>query len=267
LITSLGAIAGQALAQAQAATVWGLTSRGVFLHLSTNWVIFLSYEPFRGPLTLNSPFHLSLSQSLRPGLKVKVSSNVLSFDALGVNVDITGAPPWSAPAREASSPTSFAGRRERLEYIYQNVLAARREIISRDHLSDLTTAPSLGISNISAELEKHLGLGPGLTPDGDDLVLGYLLAINRWGDLLCPCLDVPEINRTLRQTAYTRTNTLSANLIECASLGQADERLLLALDGILTGIPDPDACVAHLLSWGHTSGANALAGMKRAIIS
>jgi hypothetical protein len=127
----------------------------------------------------------------------------------------------------------------------------------------ITASPD--ISRIIATLETYLGLGEGLTPAGDDLVLGYLLAINRWGDLLYLDLDISRINQAIRQAAYQKTNTLSANLIECASLGQADERLVLALDGILSGEPDPDTCIAHLLSWGHSSGANALTGMSAAI--
>jgi hypothetical protein len=266
-ISSIGAIARQALAQAQAATVWGVTSRGIFLHLSSGWVIFLSFEPFRGPLTLNSFLHPHLFQSVTPGLTVSVSCNTLIFDALGVEVDLAGAVLWSPPAREPAAPANFAGRRDRLDSVCQKVLAERGDTISDAFLSEFTTAPGKDIHNARAAIENSLGLGPGLTPAGDDLALGYLLAINRWGDLLCPDLDLAEINRTLRQAAYHRTSTLSANLIECATLAQADERLVLALDGILTGAPDPAACVAHLLSWGHTSGAHALAGMRRAIFS
>jgi hypothetical protein len=266
-ISSIGAIARQALAQAQAATVWGVTSRGIFLHLSSDWVIFLSFEPFRGPLTLNSFLHPHLFQSLKPGLTVNLASNTLQFDNLGIEVDLAGAVLWSPPARADASPVSLAGRRDRLESVFKKVLAERGDTISDAFLSDFTTAPGKDIHITNAAIENSLGLGPGLTPACDDLALGYLLAINRWGDLLCPDLDLAEINRTLRQAAYRKTCTLSANLIECATLAQADERLVLALDGILTGAPDPAACVAHLLSWGHTSGAHALAGMRQAILS
>jgi hypothetical protein len=57
------------------------------------------------------------------------------------------------------------------------------------------------------------------------------------------------------------TATLSANLIECASLGQADERLTGALDGLLSGAVDPDRIAASLAGWGSSSGAGVLAGM------
>ena len=264
-ITSLGAIARRALAQAQQATVWGVTSHGIFLHLSSDWVVFLSFEQFRGPLTLNSNLSPRLFQNLKPGSTVKTCSNMLNFDSLGIEVNTDSAQVWSASPRQAASPADLAGRFNRLAYIHQEVLAARQDSISSDLISDSTIALSPAIPVTRAALEKCLGLGEGLTPAGDDLVLGYLLAINRWGDLLCPDQDGPEINQTIRQAAHRKTNTLSANLIECASLGQADERLIQALDGIMTGEPDPDTCVTLLLSWGHTSGTYVLAGMAGAM--
>jgi hypothetical protein len=116
-----------------------------------------------------------------------------------------------------------------------------------------------------AALIPNLGLGGGLTPAGDDLALGFLLAANRWGKLLRPSLDLPAINQALVQAAYARTSTLSANLIECAASGQADERLILALDGIITGFPGLEACISYLSAWGNSSGGYALQGMALAI--
>jgi hypothetical protein len=264
-ITCLGAIARWALAQAQQAAVWGVTSHGIFLHLSSDWVIFLSFDQYRGPLTLNSNLSPRLFQNLKPGSTVITSSNTLKFDPLGIEVNTDRAQVWSASARQAASPADLAGRFNRLAYIHQEVLAARQDSISSDLISDSTIALSPAIPVTRAALEKCLGLGEGLTPAGDDLVLGYLLAINRWGDLLCPDQDGREINQTIRQAAHCKTNALSANLIECASLGQADERLIQALDGIMTGEPDPHTCVTLLLSWGHTSGMYVLAGMAGAM--
>ena len=245
--------------------MWGMTSQGIFLHLSAGWVIFLSFDPFKGPLTLNSTLSPGLFKDLRPGLSVGINSNRLSFVTLGLEVELNQAEIWSAPSRTALSPADLAGCFNRLEQLNQKVLAVRPNVPYRDFFSDSLSAAGLDPLKVSVLLEKNLGLGEGLTPSGDDLALGYLLALNRWGDLLYPDLDVREINRSLRQAACHRTHTLSANLIECASLGQADERLLLALDSILTGEPDLDASAAALLSWGHTSGASALAGMTAAI--
>jgi hypothetical protein len=114
---------------------------------------------------------------------------------------------------------------------------------------------------VIAALVADLGRGPGLTPAGDDLALGFLLALNRWGDLLRPDLPIEPINKALVGAARQRTTTLSASLIECAARGLADERLVAALDGLVTGNLAEDRIVEYLQSWGHTSGAAVMQGM------
>jgi hypothetical protein len=59
---------------------------------------------------------------------------------------------------------------------------------------------------------------------------------------------------------------LSANLIECAAQGQANERLILSLDGMITGVPDAERCAGLLAGWGNTSGLDALVGMGVVIV-
>ncbi len=263
-ITTLGSLASQALSTDQDAVVWGSTSRGIFLHLASGWIVFLSFERFRGPLTLNGDPNPSLFQAIGPGLPVQIHSKTLHFGSLRIEIATHNAQIWSAPPRSATSLNSPAARLERIEYIHRNVNKVLADSPSAGLLPEALPA-SLDSASIIGQIEKSLGLGAGLTPAGDDLALGFLLALNRWGDLLCPDLDLPEINQKICQAARRKTNTLSANLIECASLGQADERLIYALDGILSGSPDPDTCVSHLSSWGHTSGACAFAGMALAI--
>jgi hypothetical protein len=46
--------------------------------------------------------------------------------------------------------------------------------------------------------------------------------------------------------------------------GEADERLLRAAESLASGQPPPAPSLATLLTWGSTSGANALLGMALA---
>jgi hypothetical protein len=114
---------------------------------------------------------------------------------------------------------------------------------------------------IVAALRAFLGLGAGLTPSGDDLITGFLLTANRWGERLVPTFDLAALNQEILAPARKATNSLSASLIQCAAQGQADERLILALDGIIAGAPDASACVTALAGWGSSSGFDALVGM------
>ena len=106
-----------------------------------------------------------------------------------------------------------------------------------------------------------LGRGSGLTPSGDDCVLGLLLMLNRWQ----LDSDWHNLNQAVINTAYHKTTTISANLIECATAGQADERLLNVVDGIAVSSTSIDDCVECVLSWGNSSGIDALVGMVMAL--
>jgi hypothetical protein len=137
-------------------------------------------------------------------------------------------------------------------------------------VSDILAALRLALdgqeaARIAAAIQPLLGMGAGLTPSGDDLALGLLLALNRWGQTLAPGLDLKLLNREIVRGAYERTTMLSANLIDCASRGQADERLIVGLDGILSGEYDPGMCASSLAGWGNNSGVDALVGMGLAM--
>jgi len=261
-ITNLGTIAQQILAQAQKGCVWGITSQGIYLHFQPGWVVFLSYEPYRGPLTLNICEETAPLYGLKPGLPVTVCNGNLDFDLPGLSICTEGATLWTVPPQVKVVSDCLAMHKLRLESIYQQI---RTNPNLPGWLLKLDVYNPREQSSIIFTLEGLMGLGPGLTPAGDDVVLGYLLALNRWGTLLNPDLELQEINPALRQAAYRKTSTLSANLIECATLGLADERLILALDGILTGEPDPDTCIACLSGWGNSSGVSALVGMALAL--
>jgi hypothetical protein len=96
--------------------------------------------------------------------------------------------------------------------------------------------------------------------------LGLLLALNRWAYRLDYDLEIEKFSQGIVHHARQKTTTISYNLLECASEGQADERLVKALDGLFTGQFCPDECAAQLLTWGSSSGCDALVGMALAIL-
>jgi len=68
----------------------------------------------------------------------------------------------------------------------------------------------------------------------------------------------PEITK---RSGEHQTTYLSSNLIECAILGQADQRLINASDGMMTAEKCDLAWLDGLLTWGSSSGLDAFAGM------
>jgi hypothetical protein len=117
-------------------------------------------------------------------------------------------------------------------------------------------------ARIASELESLLGWGPGLTPSGDDFIVGMLLALGRAqlrsvfsNELLEAAAGMIEAR------AGDKTTAISASLLACAAAGEGDERLLALVDYVQTGQPGEVAARSAASSWGSTSGWDALAGI------
>ena len=106
-------------------------------------------------------------------------------------------------------------------------------------------------------MSRMIGLGPGLTPSGDDVFCGVLIALGALG------LDAARASlwSWLRPQLSARTSALSAAHLGAAALGQGHS----ALHAILAcAAPDRFAVEASLLRLGqvgHCSGWDALAGV------
>ena len=281
-IATAGRVALEALAQARSAAVAGKTSRGVFLRLDHGWVIFVSYEAQRGPLTLNLRGAPGALPDLESGSIGVCSPERIFFPHPGLTLSLAQAEAWQAPAPAGEplppdlirSQLITMARLGSTSPVASGLAALLPAVVGMPELSPhqnadyspkiarLQTACRDGQAPAMAEaLGAFLGLGPGLTPSGDDLVSGFLLAANRWGRRLQPGLDFTRLNQGIVGGARRATSDISASLIACAAGGQADERLILALDGIVTAAPDANACFAALTGWGSSSGYDALVGM------
>ncbi|MBN1991165.1 MAG: DUF2877 domain-containing protein, partial [Anaerolineae bacterium] len=102
---------------------------------------------------------------------------------------------------------------------------------------------------------KLAGLGGGLTPAGDDFLMGVML----WAWLAHP--NPPLFCRTLLYPAFSRTTALSTAFLQAAARGECSvswHRLLAALSaGHQAHLA---AAVQEVLAHGATSGADTLAG-------
>lgn len=119
--------------------------------------------------------------------------------------------------------------------------------------SDVDGATRAGMSLI--------GLGPGLTPSGDDLLVGLTAALTAMGDP-----GARRLAGAWATEAVTRTTEVAAAFHRCAATGEYSERLHLLLDAILVGPPEEIAgAVAVAADWGATSGIDTLAGVVLAL--
>lgn len=283
-VHGIGLVAAQVLASGPALRVAGTTSRGVFLRTVGRWIVFLSFETHLSPLTVALGPGGEALKAVAPGDPVRCADGRIEFHDRKLYVSFSGLSPWVPPAPLHAS-TALSQQVARWRELAAEVSAARpaggrSTLLGQLHLLDAPMRKRAGgrevdnplsrlrramregdASGVASECTAFLGQGPGLTPSGDDLVVGILLALHRWPGAPWDPARRAGITEEIVPAAYSATSTLGANLIECASAGGADERLLQAVDHLWSGHPSRTTALEGLRDWGSTSGSDALAGM------
>jgi hypothetical protein len=112
--------------------------------------------------------------------------------------------------------------------------------------------------------EDLVGLGPGLTPSGDDVLAGLLLALRLLGGAIrggTRAVWLADwLSAAVTWDAADRTTSVSATLLHCAARGQAAGEVAAVLRG-LAGQEPARPVVTRLLAAGHTSGADLAWGL------
>jgi hypothetical protein len=281
---SIGYIAYQGLSQANSARVIGITLKGVFLLTPGKTVIFLSFDRYRSPLTITLFETVNELPNITEGMDLKLSIGKINFEEVNIEITYTTTAIWHPPPPlEASLPLSQC--LDRLTKIARGLVIENRELgfrellepilnlqclksLSQEHSALLSKLHLLqvylrrnDVDRTEEILNSLLGMGRGLTPSGDDLIVGLLLFLNRWGHVILPGFNINKLNQQIVAAAGQRTTTISENLISCAAQGSADERLLYVVDGIFTGECEMKDCVSLILELGNSSGIDSLVGM------
>ena len=106
------------------------------------------------------------------------------------------------------------------------------------------------------------GLGLGLTPSGDDFIIGVMHAL--WMTLDAD--RALSLCRKMLSVAAPRTNALSANYLETAARGEAAQAWhTIALAFAQNDTTNLNSAVEKLIELGHTSGQDALSGFLLAL--
>jgi len=136
---------------------------------------------------------------------------------------------------------------------------AQRVFLARARLGALALVQGLAKRSLEMRLtgvKALAGLGGGLTPAGDDFIVGAMLAA--WAGLygegaeaLCP---------PIAEAAAPLTTTLSAAYLHAAARGECMAHWHSLLEAVLRDQQDLRMEIGDLLAVGHTSGADALAG-------
>jgi Protein of unknown function (DUF2877) len=254
-----------------------------------------------GPATvvLDALLEPACSSALNPGLPAMVDNagRLTIGDALVI--DVAKATVWRRPWLGRSSPTAslrkYLALAAGLAYQLQGSQGLGPLL---PHLSDLLSGPSGppptdlaslpraawealasllpgwrrgDVEAVTSAAKRLVGLGPGQTPSGDDLLAGFIVAERR----ICsfgPRKASPSSKRrravgqalgtACLQTAVGRTTDLGLARLRHAVEGDLDERSELMLAALLSGErPAVEAATRELLAFGHSSGVDTLVGI------
>ena len=109
---------------------------------------------------------------------------------------------------------------------------------------------------LEEEAQVLIGLGPGLTPSGDDYLGGVLIALHQLGRVT----QARGLWRWLEPRLW-RTSAISAAHLGAAAAGEGHEALHACLLALCTPGADWGAVLAQLDAVGHCSGWDSLAGV------
>lgn len=170
-----------------------------------------------------------------------------------VGVSFSRAKPWQPPLPVPGQPQleklkAAAGERVPAEG-FGCLVIGKHNALSSHAQPALDALERWLVGNaIAEEAAQLIGLGPGLTPSGDDYLGGMLVALRHTGRTM----QADGLWRWLQPHLRERTSAISAAHLAAAAAGEGHE----ALHAVLNGELDLDALDAV----GHTSGWDALAG-------
>ncbi|HUW78172.1 MAG TPA: DUF2877 domain-containing protein [Candidatus Nanopelagicaceae bacterium] len=188
----------------------------------------------------------------------------LNLDGLAVTVQLVAnrAQPALPTSIFVQSPADLAP--ERFGLIDGRLALGDRPIeISRwwqpPRVRESSASSSSSRISKTPNVELLLGSGIGLTPEGDDLLAGWLVMARAIGH---PALT--KVQQKVRLTAASRTTLFSARLLECASEGFGVAPLVAYVDALTSNSNTTQANRESLVRVGHSSGAALAKGVEMA---
>ncbi len=216
---------------------------------------------------------------LLPGMPVVTSEVGLDVPDIGLHIDLSGATRWSPRLRRPDGGTDQAAGRWRRRSNAAWAIARHRGATGglgailrddppdRDDLGfvrrarwvtdELRVALLAGDRQAAVDATHGLiGLGPGLTPSGDDLVSGIEAGLHSLGSPTAGFLGGALSN------VDDRTTAVAATLLRHAANGEFAERIHASLGCFLADDGEAlPAAIDQAVAWGATSGTDSLLGM------
>jgi hypothetical protein len=271
---TIGIYAEKLLSQPADLLIQGNTSKGIFLRHPANQIIFISAERYRGPFTITLLEEIPIDEEMdmpvvcdlnmiRFGSSLIIDlSKVQIWRSSAVNVDFELKPDFDLACLVGRIAVSHGKSDYPVKWLMQIQTKPETLQVEDEHWDTVfKSVTHADCSVLTASLKKVVGYGRGLTPSGDDFILGMLLGISRYQSMLHLENGIKKDLLNLASWAGQHTTLISINLLDAAANGEADERLIETFDGYVTGMESADHIFTTLQTWGNSSGLDAFCGL------
>ncbi len=242
-------VLGQVAGARRTARVLHAGADAVYLDLEGTCLAVLAARAVQVPCGVRTL--LPRLPEVEPGAEAAVyDGNVM---VPGCEVLVTGIVDTTVPVLGLADAT-WGG--EQLTTLVKERLTTVEALLPEDAVVRLT-AGDVGV------VDELLGLGPGLTPVGDDVLAGWLATA-----VACRHPLMPGLRSAVALAARERTSVLSATLLACAARGEGVPEFRSLLSGVATRNVDVlDQSLDLMLRIGDTSGAGLVLGSLAALTS
>lgn len=158
---------------------------------------------------------------------------------------------WESRRTAQTQPSGMGDDSGLIVAALHAALTPSRQLVSALQAGDLAA--------IGQAAERLAGLGGGVTPSGDDYLLGAMQAL--WA--LADPEPAQSLTHAIASHAVPHTNLISGAWLKAAERGQAGNEWHVLAVSLASGGPIGEAA-GWLIQRGHTSGADALAGFLAA---
>jgi hypothetical protein len=265
----IGLLAAQALNSGEDSTVGQVIAtfpNSFYVRTRDDQLLFITNRPLRSPITVNIAYSGSFTDIVKPLELVYIHDGRLCESNL--SIEFTKSPVEEEKVLAHNNPPySKLTEASMLLSTILNVIENAGSVLDQnqqrvhDLVVDFVKYGILSLRNRGIPLEfavaasKIIGLGPGFTPSGDDLLLGFLVIYNS----LSQAIARNPIYLDFMQLAG-RTNWISAKLVDYAQHLQVDDQLLYAVLSMSEEQRDTVTALESLIPRGHTSGIDIATG-------
>jgi hypothetical protein len=283
----IGGLALKAVQTGASGKALGVTSKGIFLKSGRD-ILFITEAPYKSPFNLQIEGMNLLSEMIQVGDEFNLTKEGIDFAGKEVFIEIGNAAVWipRIPIKRTTTPRE---QRDRMGIMVSkmNKMAPDKGWLFLGNPQDPKSEPAdeyqqkifeecrdfkrnyvaADLSGCLEHVKSILGLGGGLTPSGDDWITGFFLLQTRIN--LCDEKSTSfhfKLGRAITDLAFIKTTTISANRIEAACQGWAEELFLDVIDYLLNELTQlSELRLSEIAQFGHSSGVDTCLGIFAAL--